>query len=87
MGFERLVAGVIVIGLIIFGASILATPDESGEPSDVDPVADIQPGPPDVDVPVDPAPDDEGGDEPAPEPDAEPEQTTSRGKGKKGGDD
>jgi hypothetical protein len=54
VGVERLVAGVIVIGLLVWGASILATPNDdalapdppasSGETDAPDPFAKIAPG-------------------------------------------
>lgn len=71
---ERIVAGVLVIGVLLWGASLLATPDESGvggdppartDPEDPGP-STIAPPIPDDDREVDEDPDDEKTSDPEP---------------------
>lgn len=40
MGVERLVAGVLVIGLVVWGASVLATPDDWVPSPEAEPTGD-----------------------------------------------
>lgn len=82
---ERLVAGVVVIGVLLWGASVLATPDES-TPRPAEDVPQQRDGPrePVEDLAPDPPPDDEGDGDEDDEDDAEAPTTREPGKRKKG---
>lgn len=80
VGLERLAAGVIVIGLIVWGASVLATPDDAL--ASQEPPAPRDEPTEDVDAP---APVDEEADDDRDE-DDEPDRVERKRRGKGGGD-
>ena len=80
---ERLVAGLVVIGALLWGASILATPSDEAPPVREDEPATLAPDPVErsVDVPEPPHVEEEDDDE-----DEEGSRVERKGKGKRGDD-